>query len=170
MEKIIINFFDYTNDIKKHPQKGQQVEIIAHDLFKNVQAVFKGTAELSEKLWQGHYKVSEWHKKGDHFDALYLSPISTVLTENVRSYDIQVNNEIHTDVLFERQDNSSYIRGQRLKLDFAKTKIPNEKLPKLGDSIALTIHTVENQTVKIDLGKVEESKDETSINALEKDA
>ncbi|HDR7002359.1 TPA: hypothetical protein QCW13_005017 [Bacillus cereus] len=165
--KIIINFFDYIGDTSKHPKKGQKVEIIARDVFGNPQTVFKGTAEVSVDLWKQHYKVSECHRIGDHFDALYLSPVPTGLTESVKSYDIHIGTNKYESVYFERQDNSSYIRSQRLKLDFVKNRIPKEKLPKLGDSIALTIHTVENQTVTIDLGKVKESQDETSINALE---
>ncbi|MED2777325.1 hypothetical protein P4278_32515 [Bacillus thuringiensis] len=164
--KLIINFFDYTSDSNKHPKKGQQVEIIAHDIFGNTTSVFNGTAELSDALWREHYKISEWHKKGNRFDALYLAPIPTVFTENTKSYDIQIGNEITNSVLFERPDNESYIRDQRLKLDFSK-KLPQDKLPKLGDSVHLVIHTIENQTVMIDLGKIAESDQPDSINALE---
>jgi len=164
--KLIINFFDYTSDSNKHPKKGKQVEIIAHNVFGNTTSVFNGTAELSDALWREHYKISEWHKKGNRFDALYLAPIPTVFTENTKSYDIQIGNEITNSVLFERPDNESYIRDQRLKLDFSK-KLPQDKLPKLGDSVHLFIHTIENQTVMIDLGKIAESDQPDSINALE---
>ncbi|HDR6247422.1 TPA: hypothetical protein QCU24_005283 [Bacillus cereus] len=167
-KKQIINFFDYTGDTSKHPKRGQQVEIIAHDIFGNTHTVFSGKAELSNELWEKHYKLSEWHKKGNDFDALYLSPIPAGLTESVKSYDIQIGNERHKTVSFERQENGSYIRDQRLKLDFFKNKFPQEKLPKLHDHIELIIHTLENQTVTIDLGKVEESTNPASINALEK--
>ncbi|WP_144489587.1 hypothetical protein [Bacillus thuringiensis] len=111
---------------------------------------------------------SKHPKKGNDFDALYLLPIPAGLTESVTSYDIQIGNERHNTVSFERQENGSYIRDQRLKLDFFKNKFPQEKLPKLHDHIELIIHTLEKQTVTIDLGKVEESTNPASINALEK--
>ncbi|MCU4948916.1 hypothetical protein OCF15_28200, partial [Bacillus cereus] len=166
-KKQIINFFDYKQEVRFHPKKGDTVEIIAHDIFGNTTSVFKGMAELSENMWIDHYQVSEWHKKDNHFDALYLSPVPTGFTESVKSYDIQIGSNIYESVSLERQDNGGYIRDQRLKLDFAK-KIPQEKLPQLGDSITLTIHTLENQTVTINLGQVQESQSATSINALEK--
>ena len=165
--KILINFYDYKTDSNKHPKKGQQVEIIAQDVFGNTTSVFNGTAELSDTLWIEHYQVSEWHKKGNRFDALYLAPVPIVFIENVKSYDIKIDNEMINSVLFERPDNESYIRDQRLKLDFSK-KIQQDKLPKLGDSVHLVIHTIENQTVTIDLGKIAESNQPDSINALEK--
>lgn len=164
--KIMINFFDYTADTSKHPKKGQQVEIVVHDIFGKTTSVFKGTAELSDALWSEHYKVSEWYKKGNRFDALYLLPVPTGLTESVKAYDIQIGTNEPEPISFERQDNGGYIHDQRLKLDFSK-KFPQDKLPKLGDSVHLVIHTIENQTVTIDLGKIAESVQPDSINALE---
>ncbi|WP_257148704.1 binary toxin-like calcium binding domain-containing protein [Bacillus thuringiensis] len=166
--KLIVNFFDYTGDTNQHPRKGQQVDIIAHDIFGNTHTVFSGKAELTDALWKAQYKVSEWHKKGEQFDALYLSPIPTGLTEDVKSYDIQINQDIYKSVSFERQDNGGYVRDQRLKLDFSNSKFYQEKLPRLGDSIKLTIHTMDDKCVEIDLGKVEECTKPDSINILER--
>ncbi|HHT7068174.1 binary toxin-like calcium binding domain-containing protein [Bacillus thuringiensis] len=166
--KQIINFFDYTGDTSLHPKMGQRVDIIAHNIFGDSHSVFSGRAELSDDLWKVHYKVSEWHKKDNAFDALYLSPIPTGLTENVKSYDIQINKDKYQYAPFERKDNGGYVRDQRLQLDFSKKEFLKGTLPKLGDFIKLTIHTVEGKHVEIDLGKVEESTKPDSVNNIEK--
>ncbi|MGR5965273.1 hypothetical protein ACT7DB_17355 [Bacillus cereus] len=166
--RIIINFFDYNQNINDHPKQNDDITIIVHDIFGNQRPIYKGKAYLTNEIWKCRYRVSEWHQVKTGFDAVYLQAVPTGLTESVKSYDIQIGQDIYRSVSFERQDNDSYIRDQRLKLDFIKNKIPKEKLPKFGDHIILTIHTLENDTITIDLGKVEESKSATSINALEK--
>lgn len=167
-KKQVINFFDYTGDTSQHPKKSDQVEIIAHDIFGNTHTVFSGKAELSNALWIEHYKISEWHQTGAHFDALYLAPIPTAFTENIKSYGIRIGQKAYESVSLERQDNGGYIRDQRLKLDFSK-KIPRENLPQLGESITLIICTLEKETVMIDLGKIVVSKQPDRINALEEE-
>ncbi|MGU3443895.1 hypothetical protein ACLBXI_29735, partial [Bacillus cereus] len=164
--KQVINFFDYTPDVSKHPTSGQQVEIIAYDLLGGSTTIFTGNAGSSEDIWKDHYTVSEWHKIDTCFDALYLSPIPTGLTEMVKSYDIKVGNHEMKSVQFERVNNGGYLREQRLKIDLAKY-FSKEQLPKVGDSTVLTIHTLEDTTVLIDLGKVVEATSPGSINKLE---